>query len=167
MIPVHVYDVYTCELVAGVEPPYDEHPVAAVVLKAQDRERYLPLFMRTQDALAIARPLRSLRPCGPLTHDLLAQILERLGHQVESVAICGVRGGKYEATLSVATDHGREEFVCRPSDGLALAIRLNVPVFVAPELLEHWGGTQWDTAIVQNAVPGGVAAIAPMALAKG
>jgi RNA polymerase sigma-70 factor (ECF subfamily) len=166
MISAHIYEVYACELVAGIEPPYGESPVSVVVLKAQDHERYLPLFMRASDAHAIARPLRSLHPCQPLTHDLMAQIIERLGHRVESVAICAVHGARYDATLRVATDRGGEEFACRPSDGLALAIRLNVPIVVAPELLERWGSTQWDTAILQNAVPGGVAAITPMALTK-
>lgn len=166
MISAHIYDVYVCTLVAGIEPPYGESPVPVVVLKAQDHERYLPLFMRTNDAHAIARPLRSLDPCEPLTHDLMAQIIGRLGHQVESVAICGVHGARYIATLRLATDRGAEEFECRPSDGLALAIRLNVPIVVAPELLEQWGSTQWDTAIVQNAFPGAVAAITPMTLVK-
>jgi RNA polymerase sigma-70 factor, ECF subfamily len=166
MITAHVYDVYMCELVAGIEPPYGESPVSVVVLKAQDQERYLPLFMLASDAHAIARPLRSIQPCRPMTHDLMIQISERLGHRIESVAICAVHGSSYHATLRVATNRAVEEFDCRPSDGLALAVRLNVPIVIAPELLERWGSTQWETAILQNAVPGGVAAITPVALAK-
>jgi RNA polymerase sigma-70 factor (ECF subfamily) len=166
MISAHVYDVYVCELVAGIDPPYGESPVSVVVLKAQDHERYLPLFMHASDAHAIARPLRGMQPCRPLTHDLMTQIIERLGHRVKSVGICAVHGGSYYATLRIAADGGEEQFDCRPSDGIALAIRLNVPIVIAPELLERWGSPQWDTAILRNAVPGAVAAITPMALTK-
>jgi len=166
MISAHVYDVYVCELVAGIEPPYGESPVSVVVLKAQDGERYLPLFMHAGDAQAIARPLRGLQPCRPLTHDLVAEMLERLGHRVVSVGICAVHGSSYHARLRVAAGDRLEEFDCRPSDGIALAIRLNIPIEIAPELLEQWGSPQWDTAILRNAVPGAVAAITPVALTK-
>ena len=166
MISAHIYDVYVCELVAGIEPPYGESPVSVVVLKAQDQERYLPLFLHASDAQAIAAPLRGMQPCRPMTHDLMGQMLERLGHRVESVAICAVQGSSYLATLRIVSGTGAAEFDCRPSDGLALAIRLNVPIVIAPEVLERLGSAQCTTAIAQNAVPGAVATITPVTLTK-
>ena len=162
MVIGQVYGIYVCDLVSGVEPPYGENPVSAVVVKAQEQERYLPLFMLAEAANGIARYFQEDRFCQPFTHDLLGQILRCWSGSIESVVIHGLQGTTYWAKLKIKIGTRIEEFDCRPSDAIALGIRFNLPIGIARSILERHGSDHWETAILQKAPPDSVAAIRPM-----
>jgi bifunctional DNase/RNase len=93
-----------------------------VILKESGRERYLPIWIGTWEASAIAMRLQGLTPERPLTHDLFASTLEAVGGEVERVVISELAEETFHARLIVVRDGERHEIDARPSDALALAV---------------------------------------------
>jgi bifunctional DNase/RNase len=131
MIGVTVHEVYQQQ---------KEHSTdTVVVLKAKDRERYLPIWISFPQAVDIAQRLKGLTTERPTTYNLMAQLVERLGGRVESVQISFLEGTIYHATLRLMVNDVLEEVDCRPSDALALAITLGASISVDAALLEKEG----------------------------
>jgi bifunctional DNase/RNase len=110
-----------------------------VILKETARDRYLPIWIGPWEASAIAMRLQGLTPERPLTHDLFAAALGELGVKVERVVIAALAEETFHARLILRTDGRELEIDSRPSDALALAVRLGTPIFAAPEVLEQAG----------------------------
>jgi bifunctional DNase/RNase len=110
-----------------------------VILKETARDRYLPIWIGPWEASAIAMRLQGLTPERPLTHDLFASALGELGVQVERVVIAALAEETFHARLILRADGRQLEIDSRPSDALALAVRLGTPIFAAPEVLEQAG----------------------------
>ena len=109
-----------------------------VILKESGRERYLPIWIGPWEASAIAMRLQGLTPERPLTHDLFASTLESLEARVARVVISDLVGGEtFHARLFVERDGHIGEIDARPSDALALAVRVGAPIFVAPSVLDQ------------------------------
>lgn len=106
-----------------------------VLLKEVDGHRYLPIWIGSAEAAAIANALEGLVPPRPLTHDLMATLLADLGHSTQEVLITSLEGGTFYAELIV---DGRA-ISARPSDAVALAIRMQVPIRCTDELLDMVG----------------------------
>ena len=107
-----------------------------VVLREQDGDRLLPIFIGTSEAAAIALELKGDKPPRPLTHDLLKALLVGLGGELRRVNISGLRDNTYLARLLVYRDDKVFELDARPSDSIALALRTQAPIFANEELLE-------------------------------
>ncbi len=105
-----------------------------LILKDEDSSRYLPLWIGNSEANAIAISLEGVVPSRPLTHDLLADIIESLGEQLVSVTISELIDGVFFAKLDFTN---ADALSARPSDAVALAIRVGVPVFVADEVMDE------------------------------
>ena len=110
-----------------------------VILKEGTRDRYLPIWIGPWEASAIAMRLQGLTPERPLTHDLFAATLGELGARVERVVIAALADETFHARIVVRTADRRLELDSRPSDALALAVRMQVPIFAATEVLEQAG----------------------------
>jgi bifunctional DNase/RNase len=110
-----------------------------VILKETARDRYLPIWIGPWEASAIAMRLQGLTPERPLTHDLFASALGELGVRVERVVIAALAEETFHARLILRTDGRLLEIDSRPSDALALAVRLGTPIFAAPDVLEQAG----------------------------
>jgi bifunctional DNase/RNase len=110
-----------------------------VILKETARDRYLPIWIGPWEASAIAMRLQGLTPERPLTHDLFASALGELGVRVERVVIAALAEETFHARLILRADGRQLEIDSRPSDALALAVRLGTPIFAAPEVLEQAG----------------------------
>jgi bifunctional DNase/RNase len=110
-----------------------------VILKETSRDRYLPIWIGPWEASAIAMRLQGLTPERPLTHDLFASALGELGVQVERVVIAALAEETFHARLILRSDGRVLEIDSRPSDALALAVRLGTPIFAAPDVLEQAG----------------------------
>jgi bifunctional DNase/RNase len=110
-----------------------------VILKETARDRYLPIWIGPWEASAIAMRLQGLTPERPLTHDLFATALGELGVRVERVVIAALAEETFHARLILRADGRQLEIDSRPSDALALAVRLGTPIFAAPEVLEQAG----------------------------
>lgn len=110
-----------------------------VLLREQGGTRFLPIWIGTGEATAIALALEGIEPQRPMTHDLLKVITERLGATVDRVVVTDLADGTYFADLVIL--HNGEELTIssRPSDAIALAARTSSPVFASRSVLEEAG----------------------------
>jgi bifunctional DNase/RNase len=106
-----------------------------VILKDPEGDRYLPIWIGAWEASAIAMRLQGLAAERPLTHDLFAAALDRLGVRVERVVINELSDETYHARIHLERDGVQVEVDARPSDALALAVRAEVPIYAADEVL--------------------------------
>jgi bifunctional DNase/RNase len=107
-----------------------------LILRDQQATRYLPLWIGTAEATAISLALEGVESPRPLTHDLLADVIDRLGGQVTSVTVSELVEGTFFATINFLN---HDSISARPSDAVALAVRNSVPVFVAQEVMDFAG----------------------------
>ena len=110
-----------------------------VLLKESEGERYLPIWIGAVEATAIAFALQGIETPRPMTHDLMRDILGELNVGVERVVISDLVDQTFYATIRMATSAGTPEVSSRPSDAIALAVRLNTPIYAAEEVLEQAG----------------------------
>jgi uncharacterized protein len=107
-----------------------------VLLRERDGERYLPIWIGAAEATAIAYAQQGVEPPRPLTHDLLKDVIETLGHSVTEIRIVELKDKVFYAVLVI---DGTDEISARPSDAIALALRTQTPIVVAEEVLEEAG----------------------------
>ena len=110
-----------------------------VVLKEQESERFLPIWIGPFEADAITLQLQGMEAPRPLTHDLLKSVLETLGGEVVHILISGLEKNTYFPRIVLDVDGDTVEIDSRPSDAIALAVRVGAPVFVADEVMEQAG----------------------------
>src|SRR5919204_1502299 len=109
-------------------------PVVRLVEKAKTH-RELPIWIGPFEAQAIALEMHGVPPPRPLTHDLMKQLVERLGGKLTRVVIGELRDNTYFATLHLQRPGGKELTIdARPSAAIALALRFHGPILVAEEL---------------------------------
>ena len=107
-----------------------------VLLREAAGNRYLPIWVGAVEATAIAYAQQGVVPPRPLTHDLLKDIVEALGARLIEVRITALRDGVFFAVLAF---EGGAEVSARPSDAIALALRMGTPIVGADEVLEEAG----------------------------
>ena len=107
-----------------------------VLLRESEGTRYLPIWVGAVEATAIAYAQQGVVPPRPLTHDLLRDVLDALDAGLSEVRITALRDGVYYAVLVFSSGI---EVSARPSDAIALALRAEVPIFGAEEVLEEAG----------------------------
>lgn len=107
-----------------------------LILKDTTQPRYLPLWIGQPEALAIQLKIDDVEPPRPLTHDLTSSIIQNLGAKLTSVSITDFIDGVFYATIQFAN---HDAVSARPSDAIALALRSEVPIFVAEEVMQAAG----------------------------
>ena len=122
-----------------------------VILKDQNAERYLPIWIGPFEADAIALEMQEVRVARPLTHDLLRTVIAELGATVTHVLINELRDDTYYARIVLDVRGRHAEIDCRPSDAIALAVRVKTRIFVDDDVMER-AGLALDN---QSAVPAG------------
>lgn len=108
-----------------------------IVLKEVEGERSFPIVIGTGEAYAIDRRLKGVPSPRPLTHDLLATVIDQLGGTLEAIEIHNLQAHTYFAKLHVRQNGRVIEIDSRPSDAIALGIATNVPILVAEHVLEE------------------------------
>jgi len=108
-----------------------------VILKEAERDRYLPIWIGPWEASAIAMKLQGLTPERPLTHDLFATTLDALGARVDRVIISDLADETFHARILLERDGRTVEVDARPSDALALAVRVGVRIFASDAVLDQ------------------------------
>ena len=108
-----------------------------VVLKDTDAARYLPIWIGPFEADAITIQLQNVEVARPLTHDLLKSAIEQLGAKIEQVAITDLRNDTFYAEITLRVAGQRMEIDSRPSDAIALAVRAQVPVYIAEAVMDQ------------------------------
>ncbi len=107
-----------------------------VVLHDLDNRKALPIWIGSAEASAIIRKIENLKVQRPMTHDLIIDVIEKTGFDVDRIEISDVDDDTYFATIYLKNDKGEEkEIDSRPSDAIAVAIRVNAPIFVAASVI--------------------------------
>jgi uncharacterized protein len=111
----------------------DEHQV--IVLREVDGERSFPIVIGLFDATSIDRRVRGMIAPRPLTHDLIAGVVEQMGGELQDIVISDLKEHTYYAKLRVRHEGELVEVDCRPSDAIAVAVTAKVPIYVSEEVL--------------------------------
>ena len=111
----------------------------ALVLGEVGGNRRLPIIIGAFEAQAIALELEKIQPPRPMTHDLLRDTLEAVGAEVMDVVIDELREGTFFAKIRYVHEGDEGQLDSRPSDAVALAVRVDAPIYVAPTVMEEAG----------------------------
>jgi bifunctional DNase/RNase len=106
-----------------------------VILKDIDGSHYLPILIGPFEATAIALALEGAPVPRPLSHDLMRLLLDTLGAKLEQIVIHDIRESTFFAKLIVRVNGEVHEIDARPSDGIALALRAQAPIYVADKIV--------------------------------
>jgi uncharacterized protein len=108
-----------------------------VILKVEDENRYLPIWIGQPEARSILMKLQNQEFSRPLTHDLAVNLVTELGGSMEKVTVTELRDSTFFATISVSIDGRVVEIDSRPSDAIALAVRAGAEIFASDEVIEE------------------------------
>jgi uncharacterized protein len=118
--------------------PRSNQPVIVLkpLIEIPGNERLLPIWIGHPEATAILLAIEGAEPPRPLTHDLMKSIMETLNSYVERVEITRVEESTFYAAIVVRSEERVVAVDARPSDSIALAVRMGAPIYVAEEVLE-------------------------------
>lgn len=117
-----------------------------VVLHDKDNRKALPIWIGSAEASAIIRKIENLAVARPMTHDLIVDIIEKTGYELDRIEINDVEKETYYATLFLKNNEGNVvEIDSRPSDAIAVAMRIDAPIFVTANVLSN-GSVSTDSA---------------------
>jgi bifunctional DNase/RNase len=108
-----------------------------VILKEIHSERFLSIWIGPYEAEAITVSLQELEVSRPLTHDLLRNLLVALGVEVKQVNVTELKDDVFHANIILSVNGREMEIDSRPSDALALAVRVHVPIFVDEAVMDE------------------------------
>ena len=118
-----------------------------VLLRERDGDRYLPIWIGAAEATAIAYAQQGVVPPRPLTHDLLRNVIDELGHELTRVRIVALKDGVFHAMLDLdgGAAAGGTDVESRSSDAIALALRAGAEIVAEEELLDEAGVEMAET----------------------
>lgn len=108
-----------------------------IILRERDGERALPIVIGLTEAFAIDRRVKGVQPQRPLTHDLLGNVMEALGGELEKIVINDLQEHTFYAKLVIRKDGELIEVDSRPSDAIALGVAGEVPIYVEDHVLRE------------------------------
>lgn len=108
-----------------------------VILKVEDENRYLPIWIGQPEARSILMELQNQEFSRPLTHDLAVNLVSELGGSMVKVTVTELRDQTFFAVISVEIDGRTVEIDSRPSDAIALAVRAGAEIFAADDVIEE------------------------------
>ena len=108
-----------------------------VLLKTVDSNKFLPIWIGHPEAAAILMRLQGASTPRPMTHDLVAEMLTELDVNCTRVAVTELRENTFYASITLSANGRELEIDSRPSDALALAVRVAAPIFAAEEVIEE------------------------------
>ena len=124
-----------------------------VVLHDKENRRALPIWIGSAEASSIIRKIENLSGTRPMTHDLIISIIEKVGYKISKVEINDVEKETYFATIFLENeDDGKIiEIDSRPSDAIAIAIRIDAPIYVTANVLSNGSVSTDSTKDAQEA----------------
>jgi bifunctional DNase/RNase len=117
-----------------------------VLLKVEGKNRFLPIWIGHPEAAAILMKLQKAELPRPMTHDLLASVIDRLSATVSAVIVTELRENTFYAVIQLASEGEEIRMDCRPSDAIALAVRADAPIYVSAELM-NTNGTEFEQEV--------------------
>jgi bifunctional DNase/RNase len=128
-----VYGVFAARSLFGLSP--------VVVLRSEDG-RFLPIYIGLAEAMAINSALKNVIPPRPMTHDLLVDILGKLNARVEKIVIDDLIDNTFYARIVLRQNDHEVEIDARPSDSIAIAVRIGCPIYVEDKVLDEAGSSE-------------------------
>ena len=117
-----------------------------VVIHDKENRKALPIWIGSAEASAIIRKIENLTVSRPMTHDLIVNLIEKTGYELEKIEINDVEKETYYATLFLKDNDGNVlQIDSRPSDAIAIAIRIDAPIFVTANVISN-GSVSTDSA---------------------
>ncbi len=113
------------------------HDQQVIMLKEVDGDRSFPIVIGIFEATSIDRRVKGMPSPRPLTHDLVASVVDSLGGELRDVTISELRDHTYYAKLRIRQNGELVEVDSRPSDAIALAVTAKVPIYVAEDVLDE------------------------------
>ncbi len=110
-----------------------------VILREKDADRYLPIWIGAAEAEAIAVRLQDVTVARPLTHDLISNLIEQLGGRVVYILVNDISNDTFFARIVLDVRGETMEIDSRPSDAIALAVRVEAPIFAEETVLDRAG----------------------------
>lgn len=110
-----------------------------VILREKESDRYLPIWIGPAEADAIAVRLQDVAVARPLTHDLLRNMIEQLGGRVAYIVVNDLSNDTFFARIVLEVSGETMEIDSRPSDAIALAVRVDAPIFAEEGVLDRAG----------------------------
>lgn len=107
-----------------------------VILKDLHSDRYLPIWIGPAEAEAITVELQDMEVARPLTHDLLKSVIETMGGEVRYIVVSNLENDIFYAKILINLDGQELEIDSRPSDAIALAVRVQVPIYVEETVMD-------------------------------
>lgn len=115
----------------------ETHEQQIIMLKETEGDRSFPIVIGIYEASSIDRRVKGLQSPRPLTHDLVASVIEAMGGELQDIFISELREHTYFAKLRIRNNGELVEVDCRPSDAIALAVTARVPIYVAEDVLNE------------------------------
>jgi bifunctional DNase/RNase len=109
----------------------------AILLKESMGDRFLPVIVGSFEAQSIALALEDVQMPRPMTHDLFCSILEDLSVEVSEVVISELLEGTFYSKISLVSQIGTTDVDARPSDAIALALRVGAPIYAAESVMDE------------------------------
>ena len=113
------------------------HEQQVILLKETEGDRSFHIMIGIFEATSIDRRVKKMPSPRPLTHDLVANVIENMGGELRDVYISELRDHTYYAKLRIRQNGELIEVDSRPSDAIALAVTASVPIYVAEDVLEE------------------------------
>ena len=107
-----------------------------VILKDSTYKRWLPIVVGPAEAQAIALQLEKIAPPRPMTHDLIKQLLESMEVGIARVVVTDLKENTYYAIIDIRRNGTQHQVDARPSDAIALALRMQAPIFVEEDVMK-------------------------------
>jgi hypothetical protein len=139
VLVAEVYGLFAVKSVFGSSP--------VVVLRTEDG-RVLPIYIGFAEALSIYYALRGDVPPRPMTHDLMVDVISKLNARVEKIVIDDLIDNTFYARLVLKQNDKTIEIDARPSDSIAIALRLACPIFVEDEVMDEAGSEELPSEFV-------------------
>jgi uncharacterized protein len=108
-----------------------------VLLQEDEGERFLPIWIGAFEATAIAFALQGVETARPMTHDLFKNVLDDLSAAVEQILINDLVDGTFYAEITIRQNGNEHVISARPSDAIALAVRMEIPIFAEEKVLDE------------------------------
>lgn len=116
-----------------------------VILRDDVNNRWLPIVVGNTEAQAIALQLEQITPPRPLTHDLIKSLLDSVEVKISRVIVSDLRENTYYALISLKLNGNQSDIDARPSDAIALALRMHAPIFVEEDVMNKASVNEKDT----------------------
>jgi hypothetical protein len=127
------------ELVSVEAPERPTRTPVVILRETAGQRRVLPIFIGGPEAQAIALSMQNIETPRPMTHDLMRNLLDETGAQVERITVTELREGTFFAEIVLSAQGEVRTVSSRPSDAIALAIRIGSPLFAEEDVLEEAG----------------------------